>query len=152
MKGDMEKRLVERSVRDGGCLRWAGAHVSSGYGQIVVDGQVMRVHRIAYETWIGPIPPGLEVDHVRGRGCRFRDCINPQHLEAVSHQENLRRGSSPVGVNARKTHCIRGHEFTPENTRLERRGVRWGRRCRECTRQHRAAYKRRRAEREKADG
>lgn len=72
----------------------------------------MRAHRVAYIEAHGSIPDGKVVDHL----CRNRSCVNSDHLEAVDNWTNVQRGNSPVAVNARKTHCIRGHEFTPENT------------------------------------
>lgn len=81
------RRLRERAVRDGDCLRWTGLIRANGYGKISVQGRLVYVHRLAYEVAKGPIPDGLEIDHL----CRVRDCINPDHLEAVTHAENVRR-------------------------------------------------------------
>lgn len=107
-----------------------------GYGHIKVETDGRRVnvsaHRITYVHYMGPIPEGLELDHL----CRQRDCCEVTHLEAVTHLENVRRGESPSARHARKTHCIRGHEFTPENTAMERvSGRRPYRRCKTCTRE-----------------
>lgn len=86
-------------------------------------------HRVAYEATVGPIPKGLQVDHL----CRNRLCVNPSHLEAVTPAENKRRGFSPPAINARKTHCIHGHELAGANVyyRKDRPGRR---QCRECER------------------
>lgn len=81
------RRLADNVLLDGECLRWKGSRNWGGYGQISVGGRQQRVHRVAYELAKGPIPEGLEIDHL----CRVRDCINPDHLEAVTHQENIRR-------------------------------------------------------------
>jgi hypothetical protein len=92
--GNILDHLHARAVRDvdTGCLRWTGAHNRSGYGQLKLDtGRVESVHRLAYEAAFGPIPDGLHIDHVFLRGCRFRDCIEPSHLEAVTPEENVRR-------------------------------------------------------------
>lgn len=109
-----------------GCHLFLGA-LLNGYGQIG-DGQgkVVRAHRAAYELERGPIPAGLELDHL----CRTPCCVNPYHLEPVTRRENQRRGMGPTGINARKTHCLRGHEFTPENTYLLPNGA--GRSCKAC--------------------
>lgn len=125
----VEEKLVLNSHRDGGCLRWAGAHTPKGYGHVSVDGRARPVHVVAHEMWIGPVPPGHEVDHVHERGCRFRDCIEPGHLEAVTHAENVRRQLALV------THCAQGHEFTAENINIyvNKKGY-TTRRCRECNR------------------
>lgn len=83
-------------------------------------------HRAAYIRWKGEIEPGLVIDHI----CRERRCVNPDHLEAVTNRLNILRGVGATAINARKTHCKRGHEFTPENTWVYQ-GMR---RCRECGR------------------
>src|SRR5689334_13012943 len=92
------ERLVARSAlaSDGsGCIRWQGAHTPKGYGLISVEGRGRRVHILAHLLWIGDIPEGCEIDHVAKRGCRWRDCLNPQHLEAVTHVENIARARRP---------------------------------------------------------
>ena len=97
------------------CWQWQGAFVN-GYGKASIwsNGKSLKVraHRLAYEAFVGPIPDGLELDHL----CRQRPCCNPEHLEPVTHLENLRRGK-PVHV----THCPRGHAYNAENTRLRAR-------------------------------
>lgn len=131
--------LDSRSVRDEatGCLRWVGAHTPKGYGQIVLDGKNVAVHRAAYERAFGPIPDGLDIDHVHELGCRYRDCVEPSHLEAVTHGENVRRQL------ARVTHCPSGHEYSPENTYIYTCPRGYGKRhCRVC-RRARAAIRRR---------
>lgn len=116
---------------DSGCWEWDGRLNADGYGMI---GQ-QRVHRVVYELLVGPIPEGLTIDHL----CRVRHCAFPDHLEPVTRGENVLRGEGASGMNARKTHCVYGHEFTEKNTFLSREG--W-RRCLACRRAwDRARYK-----------
>lgn len=110
-----------------GCWRWTAAIDKEGYAQVRADGRRQKAHRVAYELWVGPIPDGLVLDHVTARGCVHRDCINPDHLEPVTSEENVRRGDN---LNRTKTHCPKGHPYSEENTYV------WGpsRFCRECKR------------------
>lgn len=107
------------------CWLWTGVVGNSGYASTYSEGRRAGVHRLVYEVFWGPIPVGLELDHL----CRNRRCYNPWHLEPVTHAENMRRGDSAWGINARKTHCIRGHPLAGENLVLRRNGAR---RCRIC--------------------
>lgn len=119
------------------CWPWTAATSSGGYGRFSIGGTTRRLvqaHRVAYELLVGPIPEGLELDHVRAWGCVHRDCCNPLHLEPVTTIENLRRGQSPTAVNGRKTHCVNGHEFNIWNTLIVIRNGRPGRDCRACGR------------------
>lgn len=112
-----------------GCWEWQAAK-RDGYGNysVQVDGNHRNVsaHRFAYEALVGPIPEGFEIDHL----CKNRSCCNPSHLEVVTGTENTRRGDSPSGLNARKTHCNQGHEYNDENCYFLPNGG--GRRCRVC--------------------
>lgn len=106
---------------------WTGARNGDGrYGIGTVAGHQHNAHRCAWLLFRGPIPDGLVVEHL----CRRTLCVNPDHLQVTTQQTNVLRGDAPSAVNAAKTHCIRGHEFTPENTVL-RNG---GRQCATCTR------------------
>lgn len=103
---------------------WTGTTLE-GYGIFNWRKTKAKAHRAVYELLEGPIPQGLELDHL----CQITLCVRPSHLEPVTHRVNILRGSSPAAVNARKTHCLNGHEYTPE-TAYERPGG--GRRCRTC--------------------
>lgn len=109
-----------------GCWEWTAAR-SHGYGAYSINAKHVSAHRTSYLTLVGPIPEGLELDHL----CRNRACVNPAHLEPVTSQVNTLRGESPSAQQARQTHCQAGHEFTPANTRLSK-GHRY---CRECGRE-----------------
>lgn len=103
----LTKRVARRG--DDECWEWEGGVSDSGYGMINIT---VPAHRVAYLLANGEIPDGLVVDHT----CRNRRCCNPLHLEAVTTQENVLRGTSPAAAHAAKTKCSRGHEYTPENT------------------------------------
>lgn len=128
-------RLMKRIVVDpaSGCWIYTGSIIHNGYGTIGVPHRQRRlVHRIAYESLVGPIPEGLDLDHL----CRVRSCCNPLHLEPVTRKENARRG---IGMGAwkaafqrAKTHCPQGHPYSVENTRHYRNE----RSCIECCRKH----------------
>jgi HNH endonuclease len=107
-----------------GCWIWMGNLSPEGYGRIGINRRKMYAHRISYECFVGVIPSGLELDHK----CRMRCCVNPEHLEPVTHRENGLRGISPLAENARKTSCVNGHAFTPENTHVGKSG----RKCKAC--------------------
>lgn len=110
------------------CWEWTGAGADDRYGRVQADApsrELLLAHRVAYEIAHGPIPPGLTVDHL----CRNGACVNPEHLEAVPLAVNLRRAPRWGG---NRTHCPHGHEYTPENTRINEKGRRC---CRTCLRE-----------------
>jgi hypothetical protein len=133
------QRFEMKVDRSGECHRWVGARSSHGYGYFRYQGRQCRAHIVALLLAGVEIPDGMTVDHVRARGCQFRDCVRVDHLEVVTPRENALRSTSPPAMNAAKSHCIKGHEFTAENT------VRMGakRQCRTCKRARNAAYARR---------
>jgi hypothetical protein len=106
---DLFKSLL---VRQNDCLIYRTKPNQDGYVRISVNGVKWMTHR--YALWCEGIvvPDGYEVDHL----CRNRACCNPAHLEVVSHLENMRRGLGRDRINAAKTHCCRGHEFTEATT------------------------------------
>jgi hypothetical protein len=113
---------------DTACWIFRKKPTNRGYAQMrMPDGTQPCAHRAFYEHHVGPIPEGMTLDHL----CRVRQCVNPLHLEPVTRGENVLRGDTLSAHNAAKTHCKRGHEFTPENTRLYA-GARW---CRACARE-----------------
>lgn len=125
-------RLIDQS--DDGCWLWPGRRDTGGYGVIDTGGTSLKAHRVTYEAWVGPIPPGYTLDH----RCKVRHCVRPAHLQPMPLAQNILLGDGYSGLNARKTRCIRGHEFTSENTITYPSAPRT-RRCRACTRSARRA-------------
>ena len=117
--------LRHRYVTPAGCWEWIGCRSMAGYGYIGIAHKGQPVHRVAYREWVGPIPPGLEIDHL----CRNRSCFNPAHLEAVTRRVNNLRGTGFSAHNARRTHCAQGHALVPPNLYTTNRGYRGCRRC-----------------------
>lgn len=133
------ERLLAKVSKDPntGCWNWTGALQANGYASMRVQRGEARAgwrttsgHRLAFELYRGPIPEGMELDHL----CRNRRCVNPDHLEVVDRATNTLRGDAPAligALNASKTHCNSGHEFTAANTYQRPDG---GRTCRMCAR------------------
>lgn len=117
-----------------GCWWWTGAKSRDGYARTYRPTGSRYAHRVAYELLMGPIPTGLELDHL----CRNRGCVNPDHMEPVTHVENVRRGT--LGSVARLSaaaidHCPHGHPYNEKNTYIKRphNGRRYTHRhCRVC--------------------
>ena len=118
------------AVAPNGCWEWTGEIINGGYGRFKLQQHGVRhsymAHRHTYTLLRGEIPAGLQIDHL----CRNRKCCNPDHLEPVTPRVNQHRGVGFSGRNAAKTHCPRGHEYTPENTYVPPKNPR--RMCRTC--------------------
>lgn len=111
---------------EGGCWEWLGNKNDKGYGFFTYERKTRPAHRVAYEWAKGVIPKGLELDHL----CRNTSCVNPDHLEPVSHHENVIRGIGACALNSRKTHCKRGHPFKESNIYHRSDGYRECKQCR----------------------
>jgi hypothetical protein len=122
----LRERLFRRLViQPDGCVLWTGAK-TKGYGTIRTEppeSKHRNTHLVMWEMFNGPIPEGLELDHL----CRNRACANVAHLEAIPHRENVLRGEGVAAFNARKKECGEGHEYYdyPKQNPRERR-------CRTC--------------------
>lgn len=125
----LPKRIQDKIQIDNtgtGCWMWTAGTNGCGYGLVGWGGRaggMVYAHRLIYELLIGPIPPGLHMDHL----CRVTLCVNPGHLEPVTQRENNLRGVGASAVNAKKTHCPQGHEYDLVDGVNKRT-----RRCHEC--------------------
>lgn len=141
--GPMSDRLRRMSTPSpSGCWLWDGTLNNHGYGQMTVPGRRTRsAHRVSYETFVGPIPDGLVIDHI----CRTRHCVNPKHLRTVTQRENVMASPVAIGaLNAAKTHCPSGHPYNEANTYVY---VKPNTVCRVCRTCHRESKQRSRARR-----
>lgn len=137
-----ERVLARISKPDGehGCWLWTGRTDPAGYSRVEVAGRTVVVHRLLYTDAVGPVPEGLDLDHL----CRVRHCVNPAHLEAVTHLENCRRGNAGRHLRER-THCPSGHPYEGEGSNVYVGPH--GRACRYCNNEASARYRQRRRER-----
>lgn len=120
------QRFWARVDKTDTCWLWNRVYKgNSGYGTLSINGKETRAHRFSYETFVGPIPKGMTIDHL----CRVRNCVNPEHLEPVTPRENTLRGTAPSAFNKTKTHCKKGHLFAGNNLYVNPRG---DRNCKTC--------------------
>jgi hypothetical protein len=119
------KTRIEDTGYSTPCITWTASKLPTGYGRFNWQRKSCYAHRVAYEVLVDRIPEGMVIDHL----CRNRACVNVEHLEPVTSEVNILRGTGAGAVNAAKTHCDRGHEFTEANTRPTGRG---GRECIAC--------------------
>ena len=127
-------------LADTGCHRWLRP-LRGGYGSFTYRDKERYAHRWIWERVNGLIPDGYELDHL----CRNRWCVNLEHLELVTHRENVLRGEGGAAVNARKTHCVHGHELSGHNLIISNKPSRPhpSRRCRTCKNEAEKLRKRR---------
>lgn len=119
--GAVAERLRAKTVpdEDTGCWLWTGHVKKNGYGSMAIKDRgawkTKVAHRLWFEVAVGPIPAGLDLDHL----CRNRRCVNPDHLEPVTRSENLKRSPSMARQN-NKAHCPLGHAYSGTNSRGQR--------------------------------
>ena len=137
---DVRVRFWAKVRKTATCWIWTSAIIRSGYGTFWIDGGMQYAHRLSYEWTIGPIPPGLQLDHL----CRVRECVNPSHLEPVTNRENILRGFGFAALNARKTHRPQRHPLSGDNlyVRIDQHGSRL-RTCRVCVNARGRRYRKR---------
>ena len=135
MSRTVDPRFWDKVEKGPGCWNWSGRVGRKGYGQFGNGrSRSTLVHKIAYEAIRGPVPDGLELDHL----CRNRRCVNPDHLEPVTHRENVLRGDGLAAKNARKTLCFKcGATLGGENAVSTK-----DRSCRRCAFARQAEWKR----------
>ena len=137
-KKQTKETLLEKCQEDAnGCWLWQRCVQKDGYGTVHYHSKTYLAHRLFYELFEGPMPAGLEIDHL----CRVRNCVNPKHLEPVDHQTNMDRGDYSANgpriaaFHSSKTHCAQGHSYSGDNLQIHKNG-KW-RICVACKRKSR---------------
>lgn len=129
-----EFRFWQKVRQAGDCWEWTASKGGSGYGHFFPTRKKLVVaHKWAYEQMVGPVPEGLQLDHL----CRNTSCVNPYHLDPVPAKVNGHRSDSWAGVNSRKTHCPEEHPYTGDNLLINEKGARV---CLTCKRARWRAY------------
>lgn len=131
----LSRMNAKTRVTPTGCWEWTGSRQRNGYGRVSFQGQSRFSHRVGYTLLVGPIPEGMQIDHL----CRNRACWNPDHLEVVTCRVNLLRGETLPAACAAKTACPRSHLYDAENTWVDNRGARI---CRTCNKTRCKTYRR----------
>jgi len=138
---------VERRSPDE-CWLWVGSLTPQGYG-VLSHGGRKWAHRVSVLLSGRDIPADMVVDHI----CRVRNCVNPDHLRVVTKRINgIENSTSPAALNAMKSHCAKGHEFTPDNIRMRKKRGGLERVCVACHREDVKASRRRKREEARALG
>lgn len=140
---DPQERFWSKVNKTETCWLWTAATRGTGYGAFSLNGRPQGAHRVAYEWEHGPVPDGLDLDHL----CRVRNCVRPSHLEPVTRGVNLLRGETLLAKAAATTHCPQGHAYDAENTRYDMRGHRF---CRRCKNAYQREWERRKQRRKTA--
>jgi len=129
----LDKLLTRIEPNENGCWIWQGLKDKRGYGRTNVGGGTIRnTHVVFYNILVGDVPKGLELDHL----CMTQSCVNPDHLEPVTHTENMKRWANTLNI----THCPQGHEYDSVNTYVNPKGRRI---CRICSRKSGQRYRKR---------
>lgn len=130
-------RVFRRNVeKTDNCWIWKGYISPYGYGRLTFNGKAQPAHRFVYEILKGPVPEGMVCDHL----CRNRACVNPDHIEIVTHRVNILRGEGMSAKNVIKTHCASGHPYDGDNLFYSQ----GNRHCRICSRESMWRYRLRR--------
>ena len=122
----MLDRFWSKVERTKSCWNWKAATYRDGYGIFGLDGGVVRAHRLAYELLVGEIPIDKELHHI----CKNKLCVNPYHLEAITHREHQRKFNGLISNQLLRIHCPHGHEYNEKNTYVSKKGSRYCRICR----------------------
>ena len=129
-----ELRFLDKISVGDGCWEWQATGHPRGYGYFWPHGKIWQyAHRYSYELFVGPIPPGLSIDHL----CRNPKCVRPDHLEPVTQRENVLRGEGVAAQAARRVVCPRGHPYDRSDGKQ--------RYCSICIRAYAREWKRRRS-------